>query len=173
VSVFFPDAPLDMIVGDLTAGRPNLGPFVRLELYRTLLYSVKKSLEDHFGEEKAREFLNQTGNRAGQAFYRHIIGDVADLDEFTATVKTTFKNMLIGNVEFDSIDLDSGKLVITVAEDVDCSGLPNQGKEVCVFSEGLISGLLEAFTGKPFSVREASCWASGDDKCRFICQRRD
>ena len=56
---------------------------------------------------------------------------------------------------------------LTVAEDLDCSGLPFSDEVVCQYDEGFIAGILEAYTGKPFHAKEVDCWASGDRVCRF------
>ena len=39
-------------------------------------------------------------------------------------------------------------LVLTVSEDLDCSGMPDLGQEICSYDEGFIAALLEKFTGK-------------------------
>jgi predicted hydrocarbon binding protein len=57
--------------------------------------------------------------------------------------------------------------VLTVSEDLDCSGLPETGDEICTYDEGFISALLESFTGIPFHVEEVDCWCTGDRTCRF------
>ena len=57
--------------------------------------------------------------------------------------------------------------MITVSEDLDCSGLPELDYEICVYDEGFIAALLESFSGKPFKVKEVDCWGSGARVCRF------
>jgi predicted hydrocarbon binding protein len=56
---------------------------------------------------------------------------------------------------------------LTVAEDLDCSGLPCTNEVVCQYDEGFIAGVLEAYTGQAFNAKEIDCWASGDRVCRF------
>jgi uncharacterized protein len=36
-----------------------------------------------------------------------------------------------------------------------------------VYDEGFISGILKAYSGRDFRVREVDCWATGDRVCRF------
>jgi predicted hydrocarbon binding protein len=57
--------------------------------------------------------------------------------------------------------------VLTVGQDLDCSGLPVTNETVCNYDEGFIAGILEAYTGKKYEVREVDCWANGDRVCRF------
>jgi len=56
---------------------------------------------------------------------------------------------------------------LTVAEDLDCSGLPVIGHAVCEYDEGFIAGILGCYTGRPFTAREIDCWATGERTCRF------
>jgi len=56
---------------------------------------------------------------------------------------------------------------LTVAEDLDCSGLPVFQETICTYDEGFISGLLSEYTGREFDVKEVDCWCSGDRVCRF------
>ena len=62
---------------------------------------------------------------------------------------------------------ESGEIVLTVGEDLDCSGLPVTGEEVCTYDEGFLAGILEAYTGSEYHVREIDCWANGNRTCRF------
>ena len=57
--------------------------------------------------------------------------------------------------------------VLTVSEDLDCSGLPIFGESVCNYDEGFIAGILEQYTDKKFLAKEVDCWATGDRTCRF------
>jgi predicted hydrocarbon binding protein len=52
-------------------------------------------------------------------------------------------------------------------EDLDCSGLPITNETICNYDEGFIAGILNAYTGKTYEVRELDCWANGDRVCRF------
>ena len=50
---------------------------------------------------------------------------------------------------------------------MDCSGLPLSEETICDYDEGFIAGVLKAYTGKDFFVKEVDCWATGDRVCRF------
>lgn len=62
---------------------------------------------------------------------------------------------------------ETGKMVLTISEDADCSGLPAIGETVCNYDEGFLAGVLTAYTGKPYDAVEVNCWAAGDRVCRF------
>jgi predicted hydrocarbon binding protein len=67
----------------------------------------------------------------------------------------------------EKLDNETGEIVLTVGEDLDCSGLPVTGETVCSYDEGFLAGVLEAYTGTAYNVREVDCWASGARVCRF------
>jgi len=58
-------------------------------------------------------------------------------------------------------------VVLTVEEDLDCSGLPVTGDQVCNYDEGFLSCVLKEYMGKDYLVKEVDCWASGVRVCRF------
>lgn len=76
--------------------------------------------------------------------------------------------MGIGILRVEEEDLSNGRLVLTVSEDLDCSGLPELSYEFCTYDEGFIAALLESFTGIRFQVKEIDCWCTGDRTCRFL-----
>jgi len=57
--------------------------------------------------------------------------------------------------------------VMTVGEDLDCSGLPITGETICHYDEGFIAGILKAYTKQNYVVREVDCWSTGARICRF------
>jgi hypothetical protein len=73
----------------------------------------------------------------------------------------------MGILRIEQADMKKGELVLTVSEDLVCSGLPEEGYEICTYDEGFISALLENFSGKPFIVKEIDCWCTGARTCRF------
>ena len=75
--------------------------------------------------------------------------------------------MKIGILRVEKSDLEKMTFTLTVAEDLDCSGLPVSDKTICAYDEGFFSGLLSAHTGGKFLVKEIDCWCSGDRVCRF------
>jgi predicted hydrocarbon binding protein len=78
--------------------------------------------------------------------------------------------MGIGILRIEKADMDKGSLVLTISEDLDCSGLPDLGYETCTYDEGFIAGLFESFTGRAFKVKEIDCWSTGDRTCRFVAE---
>jgi predicted hydrocarbon binding protein len=73
----------------------------------------------------------------------------------------------IGILRIEKADIEKMNFTLTVAEDLDCSGLPVCGETICTYDEGFISGLLSEYSGEKFDVKEVDCWCSGDRVCRF------
>ena len=92
---------------------------------------------------------------------------VTDLSDFVKQLQDLLRDFGIGILRIEHVDMEVGELVLTVSEDLDCSGLPETGIEICVYDEGFISALLESFSGVPFKVKEVDCWCTGDRTCRF------
>ena len=73
----------------------------------------------------------------------------------------------MGVLRIEKLEEDTGKMILTVSEDADCSGLPLLGETVCNYDEGFLAGILTSYTGKPYTAIEVNCWATGDRVCRF------
>jgi len=160
------------LLGDIKTGRPNLGPVTRLEVYRLMQYTFRDILEQEFGTEKTDEIFYRAGLLAGKEFFANVVGAPADLNEFVSTLQHLLMEMSIGILRVEMADPKKGSFIMTVSEDLDCSGLPEAGFGVCTYDEGFIAGLMESFTGEPFDVREIDCWCTGDRTCRFTVNRR-
>ncbi len=155
------------LLGDLMLGRPNLGFSTRLEVYRLMQFSFRDVLEQRFGAEETDRIFYDAGYLAGRELHDHMIGRQDDLNSFIKKLQNVLKELGIGILRVEESDLESGSFVITVSEDLDCSGLPETGFEYCTYDEGFIAALLESFSGKEFTVKEVDCWCTGDRTCRF------
>ena len=104
---------------------------------------------------------------AGTEFFKYYLHKINNIKDLIKELQSLFNELGIGILRIEKLDMDEGEIVLTVSEDLDCSGLPENGIEICIYDEGFISGLLEAFTGKAFKVKEIDCWCTGDRTCRF------
>ena len=157
-------------LGDINLGRPNLGLTTRLEIYRLMQFVLRDVLERHLGTKKTDEIFYEAGKLAGTEFYKKYLGEVNDFNEFIKNLQSQLREMGIGILRVEKADIEKGSLILTVSEDLDCSGLPELDYEICVFDEGFISGILESFTGRQFRVKEVDCWCTGDRTCRFSAE---
>jgi hypothetical protein len=155
------------LLGDVSVGRPNLGPFVGVDSYRLMQFSFRDVLERRFGTEVADEVFRDAGRLAGAAYVAHAIGEHKDFPDFVKAVQDALRDSLIGVVRLEEASLEEGRFVLTVSEDLDCSGLPELGYGVCTYDEGFIASILESHTGVHFDVTEIDCWCTGDRTCRF------
>jgi len=156
------------LLGDVHQGRPNLGPTTRLEVYRLMQFCMRDVLEDEFGTEVADKVFFKAGYLAGTHFYDHIVPDTTDINEFVKSVQCALRDLSIGILRVEEFEHSTGKLLLTVSEDLDCSGLPELDYEICVYDEGFVAALLDKFTGKKYSVEEVDCWCTGERTCRFL-----
>lgn len=154
-------------LGDISVGRANLGEEMPVIVYRLLQYTMKGVLRARYGEETACEIMREAGLVAGRAFAKNMLDLSGDLDYFIADLQKKLKDLKIGILRIERADVEKLRFTLTVAEDLDCSGLPVTDETVCDYDEGFISGILESYAGKPFIVKEVDCWASGDRTCRF------
>ena len=159
------------LIGDIENGRPNLGTSTRLEIYRLMQFTFRDVMEEQLGTEKTDKIFYDAGYLAGQEFYRHYIGEEDDFHRFIRRLQTLLKEMGMGILRMETADIEQGKLILSVAEDLDCSGLPDVGHEICTYDEGFIAGILHSFTGDKFKVKEVECWCTGDRTCRFTAEK--
>lgn len=160
------------LLGNIDIGRPNLGREVKLEVFRLMQFTLRDVIEEAFGTEESDRIFYAAGRKAGKAFYDHVLQGCTELKDFVKRLQEALKEMKIGILRLESMTPDARKLVITVDEDVDCSGLPELDYEICIYDEGFISGILENFTGSEYVVKEVDCWCTGDRTCRFSAEKK-
>ena len=154
-------------LGDINGGRPNLGLMVPVLAYRLLQYTFRDVMITELGVAKTNDIIIKAGKLAGRQFCENMLDRNLGFNDFIAQLQWVLKEQAIGILRIEKADLDNMLFVITVVEDLDCSGLPFNDEVICQYDEGFIAGIMEAFTGKAFSAKEINCWASGDRVCRF------
>lgn len=155
------------MIGDVVEGRPNLGTTMDVSVYRLMQFTLRDVLIKEFDVKTADKIFFQAGHFAGKTFCKQFINKENDLNAFIIQLKDLLVNLKIGVLRVEKANLDELIFTLTVAEDLDCSGLPVSDEQVCTYDEGFISGVIGEYTGKEFAVREIDCWASGDRVCRF------
>ena len=154
-------------LGDIKEGRGDLGEEMPVLVYRLMQYTMLDVLSKAHGPEQANEYFRDAGFLAGTEFAKHTLDLKADLNSFVANLQQSLHELKIGILRMEAFDAETGDIVLTVGQDLDCSGLPVTNENVCYYDEGFIAGILQAYTGKTYDVREVDCWASGDRVCRF------
>ena len=147
-----------------------MGPMVRTEIYRLMQFCFRDVLEKNYGTEMADKMFYEAGLLAGKQFYQNAMQAAADFNDFIQSLQSVLAAKGIGILRIETADYEQGKYVMSLSEDLDCSGLPELDYEICVYDEGFIAGLLESFTGERFKVKEVDCWCTGDRTCRFVAE---
>lgn len=147
--------------------RSNLGETLPVLVYRMLEYSLKDELVSRLGKDAQIDIFRKAGQRSGEYFARNMLHLDQPLNQFISELQAKLQELKIGVLRIESVDEETGRIILTVSEDADCSGLPVLGETVCNYDEGFLSGILSVYTGKPHSAIEIDCWATGDRVCRF------
>ena len=154
-------------LGNVKEGRGDLTEEMPVLVYRLMQYTLLDILTKYGGREFANNFLHDAGLLAGREFAKNVLDLTLDFDAFLAHLQQMLQELKIGILRMESFAAETGEIVLTVSQDLDCSGLPITNEMVCNYDEGFISGILEAYTGKCYDVREILCWSHGDRVCRF------
>ncbi len=154
-------------LGDIKEGRGVLGVEMPVLVYRLMQFTMLDILTKEYGPDKANDLFRESGFLAGKEFAANVLDLTADLDVFVANLQAALEENKIGILRMESFDAETGNITLTVGEDLDCSGLPITNETVCTYDEGFIAGILNAYTGNEYDVREVDCWANGDRTCRF------
>lgn len=170
-NIFKRDLPIHKFswecLGDIETGREDLGDEMPVLVYRLMQFTMLDTIAKEFGIEKANKYFRDAGFLAGTEFAKNVLDLTVDFNIFVANLTKSLADFKIGILRVEAVDPDTGNLVLTVGQDLDCSGLPVTNENVCHYDEGFIAGILNAYTGKDYDVREIDCWASGDRVCRF------
>jgi len=154
-------------LGNIKAGRGDLGEEMPVIVYRLMQYTMLDVLSKAYGLDQANEYFRSAGFLAGSEFAKNVLNLEADFSNFIVDLQNALNALKIGIMRMEEFDTEDGRIILTVGQDLDCSGLPITNENVCVYDEGFIAGILETYTGKKYDVREVDCWASGDRVCRF------
>lgn len=155
------------MIGDIVEGRPNLGATMDVSVYRLMQFTLRDVLIAEYDTDIADRIYFKAGEQAGRQFCRQLIDKSNDFNGFVQQTQDLLSQLKIGILRVEKADLETMNFTLTVAEDLDCSGLPVSDETICTYDEGFISGLLNEYTGSRFDVKEVDCWCSGDRVCRF------
>ncbi len=154
-------------VVDVSEGRKNLGEEMPVFMYRVFQYTIKDELTKRFGSDVCADIFRNAGHLAGLEFAHNLLDLNLSFNEFISKLQSALEESKVGILRVEEFDTETGRAILTVAEDLDCSGLPVTGETVCHYDEGFIAGILKAYTKKNYIVTEIDCWATGSRVCRF------
>ena len=151
--------------------RPVLGGHTHMVVYRMFQQTLRQVFEAELGADRVDALFREAGTLAGRAFYAQFCGSPATLTELFKVLSGRFIELGVGIVRVEFSDPEGLEFALTVSEDLDCSGLEDAGRALCVYSEGMLQGILETYTGQSFAVEEVDCWGTGAKMCRFLVKR--
>ena len=82
-------------------------------------------------------------------------------------VANIFDDLKVGVFKVEKADEEKMEFMLTVSEDLDCSGVSVDGETKCAWDEGLIAGIFSSFLKVATTAKEIDCWATGAGVCRF------
>jgi len=154
-------------LSNIKEGRGDLGEEMPVLIYRLFQYTLVDVLNKSLGTEKANDYIREAGFLAGTEFTQNMLDLSVDFDTFIANLYKAFLELKIGILRVESFNENTMEIILTIAQDLDCSGLPISDETVCTYDEGVIAGILQLYTGRTYLVREIDCWANGNRICRF------
>ena len=155
------------MIGNIGEGRPHLGNTMDVSVYRLMQFTLRDVLIKQFDAETADRIFYEAGRHAGKEFCKELVTRENDFNDFVVELQDLLKKLKIGILRVEQADLAKMTFTLTVAEDLDCSGLPASDETICTYDEGFIAGLLLAYSGKDYHVKEVDCWGSGARTFRF------
>ena len=155
------------MIGNISEGRPNLGATMDVAVYRLMQFTLRDVIIQELDVATAERIYYKAGKLAGREFFKQMITQKSDINAFVKELQDLLAHLKIGILRVEEADFEKMQFVLTVAEDLDCSGLPICEETICTYDEGFLSGLLLEFSSKEFVVKEIDCWCSGDRVCRF------
>lgn len=154
-------------LANVKEGRSNLGEEMPVFVYRLFEFSMRESLIEEFGKEKMIEVFRKAGEKSGRELAVTYLDMSVDYDTFLSDLQNLLENLKIGILRIESFNSETGHAILTISEDLDCSGLPITHETVCNYDEGFIAGILKEYTKKNYNVIEIDCWATRARACRF------
>ncbi|RMF91037.1 MAG: ArsR family transcriptional regulator [Methanobacteriota archaeon] len=110
--------------------------------------------------------LYQLGTEIGTVIARDM--RASDLKGVIEEVKRFWESHDLGNVEV----LSEKPLTFIVTNCYECSDMPNVGRTLCAFDEGIVSAILQRRLGQPYRAKEIECAGTGHDHCKFLVTPR-
>ncbi len=95
------------MLGQIDAGRPNLGFKTDVAVYRLMQFTLRDVLIRQYGVEAADKVFYAAGETAGRHFYENLITKRESFGDFVAELQELLKNLGIGILRIEKGDLRS------------------------------------------------------------------
>jgi len=141
---------------------------------------LQLELIKELGVEKAKEILRRVGLfQAEQSIRRYVKlfqFDKLEKDKIIEFLKETVSMMGIGKISIleiyeNQIEIEFNPSTIFAFEAIKEYGKQEFSWDFLV--SGLIERAVETLFGDDFICEEISCYAKGDEKCKFVCKKKE
>jgi predicted hydrocarbon binding protein len=142
------------------------------------LVAVLGSLEDQAGQNGAREIMYKCGYQWGLHDMKRFLPRMqaeyeAELDRMRVDflMEQWWWPLTIqgwGTWRFDFRQRDKGLIYIELFESAVAQSVGDIGAVVCYFYAGLFAGTFSTLAKRALGCVEMQCYATGDDRCRFV-----
>lgn len=154
-------------IGNISLGRMDLGETTSVYAYRLFQASMRKTLEDMYGEGEMQFALQNIGKLAGEMFAREMLDVSMPFSDFLLQIGDRLEELKIGIMTVEQVDLENLGAVVKLSNDLDCSGIENCGETLCQYDEGFFAGIMKEYAQRNYAVTETDCWGTGEGFCRF------
>ena len=97
-------------LGDLNAGRPNLGGEASVLVYRLMQCTFKEVLCQSLGGERTSELFVEAGTIAGREFCRNVLDCSLPFAEFVAELKAKLVDLKVGVLRIEQADQQTARV---------------------------------------------------------------
>jgi predicted hydrocarbon binding protein len=146
--------------------RKDLGPLIPIRLFQALrMVALGSNVEDILGQG-APSLVYHSGQSLGLAMGQIAAANIdKDLETYVGKIKLLCRQLSIGLVVPDKVDLSAGVLELRVDECVSCAGIHNVSAPICHFEAGMVGGIVRTFFNRNVKATETKCNALGDKTC--------
>jgi predicted hydrocarbon binding protein len=146
--------------------RNDLGPLIPIRLFQVLrMVALGSNVEDILGQG-APSLVYYSGQNLGMALGQIVAATVdKDLESYVGKIEQVCRQLCIGLLVPDRVDLSAGVLELRVDQCVSCAGIHNVSAPICHFEAGMVGGIVKSFFKRNVKATETKCNALGDKTC--------
>ncbi|WAR43894.1 V4R domain-containing protein [Methylomonas rapida] len=146
--------------------RKDLGPMIPIRLFQALrMVALGSNVEEILGQG-APSLIYHSGQSLGLAMGQIAVANIdKDLETYVGKIKLLCRQLSIGLVVPEKVDLSEGLLELRVDECVSCAGIHHVAAPICHFEAGMVGGIVKTFFKRNVKATETKCNALGDKTC--------
>lgn len=153
---------------DTTQGKDDQTAFAMPTVVsRLFLFSLKEVLAARYGLAATVDIIREGGRLAGRRFAENALDLNGAMDYFINNTQNALMQMNLGALRMEKAEERCLEFTLTLVKDPAYCRLPHTQAESGCYDEGFLEGVLEAYMGKQYRVRQVDCWENGERTCRF------